>query len=120
MIVTPADDPDAPPVVNGPRRYSVSMTTARRSDPVEETVVGEFVDVVMVKTQKASPDGVTVVTYVAGESYAVPGELGETMLREGWATLKTAAPVAPAKTKPAPDPAKKKAKPKPSKGKSKG
>lgn len=39
----------------------------------------------MLITKVGSPDGVQVVPYHAGEKYDVPRELGEVLLREGWA-----------------------------------
>lgn len=40
--------------------------------------------VAVVKTTDASPDGILVRTYEAGQTYEMPADLASVFLREGW------------------------------------
>ena len=43
--------------------------------------------ILVTRTTRAAPDGVTVTTYAAGEHYELPEELAKAFIAEGWGRL---------------------------------
>ena len=54
----------------------------------------------MVRTVKASPDGIEVRTYEEGQTYDLPHELARIFLAEGWAVIPAEEEVGPSESKP--------------------
>lgn len=54
--------------------------------------VGDPVDVRVVTTMQASADGLTLNTYIAGETYTMPRRLACMFVREGWGHVASQTP----------------------------